>query len=98
MYIEDREMTPMSPIESTDVPNTHHQTQYNNRNNSTAHSESNHNNQQQQQQQQYNRISSSSSYNQKPYIPGKYNSLILTLSRLSKESGSMKYILNLSTK
>ncbi|XP_011189166.1 uncharacterized protein LOC105216394 [Zeugodacus cucurbitae] len=72
MYIEDREMTPMSPIESTDVPNTHHQTQYNNRNNSTAHSESNHNNQQQQQQQQqYNRISSSSSYNQKPYIPAK---------------------------
>ncbi|XP_075152052.1 uncharacterized protein LOC142226071 [Haematobia irritans] len=75
MYIEDREMTPMSPIESTDVPNRHQlqlqlqQSQnHNNCNNSvTAHSETNHHNN------QCNRtISSPTSYNnQKPYIPAK---------------------------
>ncbi|XP_011295447.1 uncharacterized protein LOC101894460 [Musca domestica] len=77
MYIEDREMTPMSPIDSTDVPNRHQlqlqlqqqqQSQnHNNCNNSvTAHSETNHHN-------QHNRtISSPTSYNnQKPYIPAK---------------------------
>lgn len=78
MYIEDREMTPMSPIDSTDVPNRQQlqlqlqqqqQSQnHNNCNNSVtaAHSETNHHN-------QHNRtISSPTSYNnQKPYIPGK---------------------------
>lgn len=72
LYIEDREMTPMSPIDSSDVPNNHHQLpqqrpqNHNNCNNSvTTHSETNHHNQQ-------NRtISSPTSYNnQKPYIPG----------------------------
>ncbi|KAL9923265.1 uncharacterized protein LOC119633843 [Glossina fuscipes] len=66
IYIEDREMTPMSPIASTaDVPHNHSQTaNHNNRNNSTAHSDTNHHN-------QLIRLSTSSSYNQKPYIPAK---------------------------
>lgn len=74
MYIEDREMTPISPIDSTDVPNNHHQLpqqqpqNHNNCNSSvTTYNEINHHN-------QPNRtISSSTSYNnQKPYIPGMY--------------------------
>lgn len=70
-------MTPMSPIDSTDVPNNHYQfpqqrpQNHNNCNNSvTTHSETNHHNQQ---QQQNRTISSPTSYNnQKPYIPGMY--------------------------
>ncbi|XP_037959507.1 uncharacterized protein LOC119688910 [Teleopsis dalmanni] len=62
IYIEDREMTPISPMDSAGMPiNLHHNC--NSRNNSTAHSESNHHN-------QYSRIPSPSSYNQQPYIPG----------------------------
>lgn len=57
IYVQDREMSPLSPIDSTEVPN------HSNNTTQTQHGELNNHN-------QYNRISSSC--NQKPYIPGEY--------------------------
>ncbi|XP_037916789.1 uncharacterized protein LOC119655127 isoform X2 [Hermetia illucens] len=56
IYVQDREMSPLSPIDSTEVPN------HSNNTTQTQHGELNNHN-------QYNRISSSC--NQKPYIPAK---------------------------
>lgn len=59
IYVQDREMTPLGPIDSTDIQNHNNTSSIN----AQQHGESNHHN-----QSSSNQITSS--YNQKPYIPG----------------------------